>query len=466
MRSLERDLLKWIVGTLTLGTVLLTAVAYWVTLAEMDEVFNDELKTIAEGVVRMHQANPDWSASADLPVRTDEPDDSEIVTQSWTIGGRRLFISDPRVALPFSAVGGHSEPVVRGERWIVHTIVSKGYVAQAAQRHSQRQQMAGESAAQISTLMVALVAFVGVLLVLSLRRGLTPLDVAARDIASRSAGALSPIRAGDTPRELMPVIDSTNELLRRLAEAFSAQRRFLADAAHELRTPITALRLQLQMLQRSDDEVSRRASLEELEAGIDRSQHLVEQLLEIARNERDVEMVRMQPVDLGTLARSVAGTFAVQADSRGVDLGVRVRGDPCVDGDLMQLTVLLNNLVDNALRYAPGGAVDIEVVTEMAQPVLRVVDNGPGIPGEERARVFDRFFRGTSGSNDPGGSGLGLAIVRAIADRHGAEVELDDGPDGRGLAVSVVFIPRSPAGKSNNAESHADMENAAASRGD
>ena len=210
MRSLERDLLKWIVGALALGTVLLTGVAYWVTLQEMDEVFDAELKTIAEGVVRMHQANSDWSASADLPVRTDEPDDSEIVTQSWTAQGRRLFISDPRVALPFSAVGGHSEFVVRGERWIVHTVVSRGYVAQAAQRQSQRQQMAGESAVQISTLMVALVAGVGVLLVLSLRRGLAPLDVAARDIATRSAGALSPIRAGDTPRELMPVIDSTN----------------------------------------------------------------------------------------------------------------------------------------------------------------------------------------------------------------------------------------------------------------
>jgi len=441
MRSLERDLLKWIVGALALGTVLLTGVAYWVTLQEMDEVFDAELKTIAEGVVRMHQANSDWSASADLPVRTDEPDDSEIVTQSWTAQGRRLFISDPRVALLFSAVGGHSEFVVRGERWIVHTVVSRGYVAQAAQRQSQRQQMAGESAVQISTLMVALGAGVGVLLVLSLRRGLAPLDVAARDIATRSAGALSPLRAGDTPRELMPVIDSTNELLRRLAESFSAQRRFLADAAHELRTPITALRLQLQLLQRSKDESSRQVALVDLEAGIDRSQHLVQQLLEIARSERDVETMQAQRVDLAALASNVAGTFAVRADSRGVDLGVRVHDRPLVDGDPMQLTVLLNNLVDNALRYAPGGAVDIEVVTEMAQPVLRVVDNGPGIPPEERDRVFDRFFRGTSGSNDPGGSGLGLAIVRAIAEQHGAQIELDVGPDGRGLMFSVVFLP-------------------------
>jgi two-component system, OmpR family, sensor kinase len=439
MRSLERDLLKWIVGTLALGTVLLTVVAYWVTLTEMHEVFDDELKTIAEGVVRMHQANRDWQSSADLPTRTDVPDDSEIVTQSWTTGGRRLFISDPRVALPFSAAEGHSEPIVRGERWFVHTVSRGGYVAQAAQRQSQRQQMAGESAVQISTLMVALVAGVGTLLVFSLRRGLAPLDAAAQDIAARSAGALSPIRIGNTPRELMPVIESTNELLRRLGEAFSAQRRFLADAAHELRTPITALRLQLQILQRSADDASRQVALEDLQAGIDRSQHLVEQLLQVARSEPDVEALHTESVDLAALARSVASAFAAQADARDVDLGVRILSQATVKGDPLQLTVLLNNLVDNAVRYAPGGAVDIEVLEESEQPVLRVIDHGPGIPEAERGRIFDRFFRGVSGGTYAGGSGLGLAIVRAIAERHSAVVELDSEGISHGLAISIVF---------------------------
>jgi len=277
MRSLERDLLRWIVGTLALGTVLVTAVAYWVTHAEMQEVFDTELKTIAEGVARMHYANRDWTGSAELPLRHDEPDDVEIVTVSWTADGRRLYTSDPRVALPFIPVEGHSEPVVDGEHWIVHTVVRHGYVAQAAQRQWQRQQMAGESAAQISSVLVGLVAGVGVLLVYSLRRGLAPLDAAARDIATRSAGALEPIGSETVPRELKPVLDSTNALLQRLAAAFSGQRRFLADAAHELRTPVTALRLQLQLLQRSPDEASREGALAELQAGVDRSQHLVEQ---------------------------------------------------------------------------------------------------------------------------------------------------------------------------------------------
>ncbi|MCY4754861.1 sensor histidine kinase [Pelomonas aquatica] len=439
MRSLERDLLKWIVGALAVGTVLVTVAAYWVTLEEMHEVFNAELKTIAEGVARMHHANQDWTASADIPARTDIPDNSEIVTQSWTAAGKRLYISDPRVSLPFLSIEGQSQPLVGGERWIVHTVLRHGYVAQAAQRQSQRQQMAGESAAQISSMMVGLVAAVGALLVFSLRRGLAPLDGAARDIATRSARSLAPIPMGAAPQELKPVIESTNELLRRLGESFLAQRRFLADAAHELRTPITALRLQLQMLKRSPDETSKQVSLEELESGIDRSQHLVEQLLQVARSEPDVENMRVAAVDLAALARSVAGRFAIKADARRVDLGVHVIDEAVVDGDVQQLTVLLNNLVDNALRYAPGGPVTIEVLMDLAHPVIRVSDDGPGIPEPERTRVFDRFFRGTSGSQDPEGSGLGLSIVRAIAEKHDAKVELGYKEGGRGLSVSVVF---------------------------
>lgn len=443
MRSLERDLLRWIVGTLAVGTVLLTAVAYWVTLDEMKEVFDAELKTIAEGVSRMHRANPGWKGSADLPVRRDEPDDVEIVTASWTTAGQRLFTSDPRVLLPFTAKAGHSEPLIGGERWILHTVVKQGYIAQAAQREAQRQEMAAESAAKISSVMVGLVAGVGILLVYSLRRGLAPLDAAAADIAARSAAALGPIQAENLPRELKPVLDSTNSLLKRLAEAFAVQRRFLADAAHELRTPITALRLQLQVLKRSPDDNSREAAIAELQSGIDRSQHLVEQLLQVARSEPDVEKIRHEQVDLGSLARAVVGSFATRADVCNVDLGVRADPDLTVYGDLQQLTVLLNNLVDNALRYAPGSQVDVEVTAESGMPVLRVVDQGPGIPSSERARVFDRFFRGTSGSDHPEGSGLGLAIVQAIAKRHGGRVELAPASGVGGLCVSVVFAPAS-----------------------
>ena len=222
------------------------------------------------------------------------------------------------------------------------------------------------------------------------------------------------------------------------------QRKFLADAAHELRTPVTALRLQLQLLKRSHDEPTRLAALAELERGIARSQRLVEQLMQLGRSDVEGEMTRIQAVHLGDLIRTVVGAMSIKAEHLGIDLGASVSAEIAVHGDESQLTVLLNNLVENALRYTPaGGLVDVEVLLSNGQPMLRVVDNGPGIPKSEHGRVFERFFRGDSArtmANDQGGVGLGLAITRAIAERHQAVVSLHTPVHGSGLEVRVVFF--------------------------
>lgn len=449
MRSLERDLLRWVLGALSLGTLVVVAVAYAVLLDEMNESFDADLKNVAEGVASYQRAASGWQVGArpQLPQRTDDAVDSEIVTLTWTRDGQRVYSSDPRVELPFAAVEGLSEARSRGEAWIVYTSVHAGGVAQAAQRRSARQQMAGESAAKIASPLVLLVLAVGGLLVYSLRRGLRPLDRAARDIAARSAASLEAIPLAEVPRELSPVVASTNELMERLSQAFTAQRRFLADAAHELRTPMTALRLQLQLLQRSDDPAARQAALAELQAGIERSQRLIEQLLQVARSERDGDDMRRERIDLGELVRSAVGSASARADARGLDLGASAASGLSIEGDAQQLRVLLDNLIENALRYTPGGGL-IDVVAEAAPGavLLRVVDSGPGIAPEERPRVFDRFYRGTAGAaSDVSGSGLGLAIAKAIAERHGADLGLHTGPDGRGLEVRVLFRPP-PAG--------------------
>ena len=278
-----------------------------------------------------------------------------------------------------------------------------------------------------------------------LRRGLQPLGSAARDIAARSARALDPIAAGDVPREITPLVTSINDLIARLSIAFSAQRRFLADAAHELRTPVTALKLQLQLLRRSTDEASREEAMAELDAGIGRAQRLIEQLLQVARAEPDGERPRMEPVELGELVRSVVGNLSIKAERHGIDLGASGPAGIVVKGDGNQLIVLLNNLVENALRYTPqGGVVDVEAGRRGEQPELRVIDSGPGIPEPERQRVFDRFYRCEDApalARDGGGSGLGLAIVQAIAERHGAVVSLHTPASGRGLEVRVAFAP-------------------------
>ncbi|MEO7854108.1 MAG: ATP-binding protein [Rubrivivax sp.] len=284
---------------------------------------------------------------------------------------------------------------------------------------------------------------VGGLLVYGLRRGLQPLDSSAKDIAARSAAALHPIDSGNVPREIAPLVTSINGLIGRLGTALASQRHFLADAAHELRTPITAQRLQLQLLRRTTDEASREEAMAELEAGIARSQRLIEQLLQVARSDPDGEVTRKEPVELQALVRAVVANLSLKADHCGVDLGAAATAAVVIPADRDQLTVLLENLVENALRYTPrGGVIDVEVDVRGERAELRVIDSGPGIPEAEREQVFARFFRGEGAptqARDKTGSGLGLAIVRAIAERHGASVSLHMPASGRGLEVRVAF---------------------------
>jgi two-component system, OmpR family, sensor kinase len=447
MHSIRRTLLTWIFGVLLLGSVLVALVTHVVTRKEMDEVFDASLRNVAEAVATYHQARqwqPD-SALLKLPVRTDEPRDTEIVTATWTKAGERVFSSDPRVALPFIAREGLSRNLIAGQGWIVYSAVRDTGISQAAQRVYSRREMAAESAVQVFAPMLGLMLAIGSVLVFGLRRGLQPLNTTAQDIARRTAQSLEAIAAEGAPREIVPLVESINGLMARLAQAFSAQRQFLANAAHELRTPITALRLQLQWLQRAADEADRQHAMAELAGGIDRSQRLVEQLLQVARSEPDGETTRCDTLDLAELVRLRVATFVIKAEHAQLDLGAEAARPVPMTGDPAQLAVLLDNLIENALRYTPaGGVVDVSADLIAGQAVLCVRDNGPGIPEAERARVFDRFYRGRSAhaqarDGSGSGSGLGLAIVKAIADRHGAQIELCEPAVGTGLEVRVRF---------------------------
>lgn len=443
MRSIRRTLLIWILGALSLGALLVALVTYLVTLEEMNEVFDGDLRNVAEAVASYHHAghHEEGEAPLEQPARTDVPDETEIITLTWTARGQRVYSSDPRVSLPFTTTEGLSRPVVAGEEWIVYSSVRPAGVAQAAQRVAARKEMAGESAGKVFPPLIGLVVLIGALLVFGLRRGLQPLDAAARDIARRSAGSLEAIRADDVPAEIVPLVDSINGLMQRLNLAFTAQRRFLADAAHELRTPITALRLQLQLLERTTDDGERQRALSELHSGVDRSQRLVQQLLLVARTEHDGEATKLAPLDLAALVRAQVAAMSINADRAGLDLGADASEPVPAVGDELRLGVLLENLIENALRYTPaGGVVDVSARIEDGQPLIRVVDDGPGIPEADRERLFERFHRGEAAqSQSPEGSGLGLAIVKAIAERHGATVDLCTPASGLGLEVRVRF---------------------------
>ncbi len=268
-----------------------------------------------------------------------------------------------------------------------------------------------------------------------------PLQRVAEGVRRRDEQSLEPLPAAGLPDEVAPLVSALNALLQRLGRSLDTQRAFVADAAHELRSPLTALKLQLQLLQRADSPAGRSAATAALAAGIERAARLVEQLLTLARTEPGAAAASMQRLDLSELVREAVVDTVPLALARGTAFELQADAPVWVEGDAAALSALVRNLADNAVRYSPPGAsVELRVLNEGGAAMLQVDDAGPGIAPAERERVFDRFYRRNTG--DEAGTGLGLAIVRGVAQRHGARVTLDDSPLG-GLRVSLRFGARS-----------------------
>jgi two-component system OmpR family sensor kinase len=264
---------------------------------------------------------------------------------------------------------------------------------------------------------------------------LAPLARMRKQVATRAAHDLSPLSASGVPQEVQPLVDEINALFERVRDTLDAQQHFVADAAHELRSPLTALRLQLQAAERARDDEARRAAVQALGAGVDRAIALVEQLLALARQEGGAAGAG-EPVDLEQLARETVSELLPTAHAKNIDLGLASTEPLVIASHRESLHLILRNLLDNAIKYTPaGGRVDIGLGRDDAACWLAVEDNGPGIPEAERQRVFDRFYRlpGSAGA----GSGLGLAIVRTVAERLGGEVRLDSSPGLGGLRVEI-----------------------------
>jgi signal transduction histidine kinase len=322
-------------------------------------------------------------------------------------------------------------------RYRVFSVIAGGQLVQVGQPLALRNELAARLAAS-TVLPLAIIAPLFALVVwVALRRGLAPLARVAAAVQKRAPGQLAPLAASGWPREVAPLVEALNGLLARLSRALDAQRAFVADAAHELRSPLTALSLQAQLAERATGDAERAGALAELRGGLARATRMVEQLLALAREEPGVAERPLVPVALAPVAREVVATFAPLASARSIDLGLERADEAVVAGDADALATLLANLVDNAIRYTPvGGRVDVLVEAGPA-PKIVVRDDGPGVPASERSRLFERFVRGHDAAAP--GSGLGLAIVERIATRHGARVTLDDGIGGRGLSVAVAF---------------------------
>jgi two-component system OmpR family sensor kinase/two-component system sensor histidine kinase QseC len=444
MRSIQRTLLWWLALGLVAGIAIATGLIYAQARQEANALFDYQMKQVASALPSqfagsaMPSFEPPLSAPADSLFRADE----DVVIHIWDGNGRSLYLSHSRPVLPPRAELGFSNVTTGQGEWRIYSVQLGRAVVQIAQPMSARRQVAARMALRTVAPLLLLLPLIGWVVWMAVGRGLRPVREIARQVRTRDANALSPLAVTAMPSEIAPLTEALNQLLARLSHAIDTQRAFVADAAHALRTPLAALQLQAQLVERADSAAARGEAIDRLRDGLERLTHLVAQLLTLARQEPGAGARNHAAVALHGLAASVVAEMTQAALDRGIDLGLETDGSPdqafTIQGEADALRILLTNLVDNALRYVPrGGKVDVRLarVQQGRAVELVVADNGPGISPEQRERVFDRFYRAPDAPT--GGSGLGLAIVAEIVESHHARVALEDA--GPGLRVRITF---------------------------
>ena len=438
--SIRRRLLVWLLTTVLVAGVIAGGVVFVQARQQANQLFDYQLRQLAL-TLREREFAPGELARA-----LQDSEQSDYVIQVYTPDGLLLYQSHAEIeGVGPASTQGFSDVRNAVGGWRLFAIRHRGLLIQVAHHKLAREALALRAA--FHTLLPFLIALplMGVLIWRLVGREMRVLESTAQAVARRTPESLQPLEAAALPEELRPLVGALNGLMERLGGALAHQREFVADAAHELRTPLTALRLQLQLAERAPDEASRRAAHGALREGIGRAVHVVEQLLTLARADPAALDAARAPVDLGTLAHEVVRALAPAADEKAIALSVEAAGGVVVQGDRAALQALMENLVGNAVRYTPAGAVRVRVRGAAPDAVFEVEDTGPGIPAAERSRVFDRFYRG--GDAHAQGAGLGLSIVRRIAERHGGRAELLEGPGGKGLLarVTLPIRPLSPA---------------------
>nr|WP_255771862.1 sensor histidine kinase [Microbulbifer guangxiensis] len=380
-------------------------------------------------------------------VQSELPADGEVALQLWGEDGQSLLKSANTPGRPMVPLeGGYRETNFGNYRWRVYTHFSpeSGRWIQVAERADLRFQLAERVVLESILPTLLALPLAALLIWLVIGRGLSSLRELANALREKRAEDLEPLQVSEPPQELQPVIRSTNALLERLGASFERERRFSADAAHELRTPISAIQVHLHNLERELQDAGladRSGSLGKLRLSVTRMVDLVEQMLTLFRTNPEHYPARLEPLDLQQLAREVIAEryelFSARQQSislQGTAVGIR--------GDVFALTVMIGNLLSNAGKYTPErGEILVTTALSDSRGYIQVEDSGPGIPAQERSKIFERFYRvgGDCHASQAEGSGLGLSIVAHIARLHRAEIQLSDSRFDTGLCVRILF---------------------------
>jgi len=437
MCSMKRVLLMWLVPLfLTVGATA-AALSYWSYCTMVREFMDSQMEQLGQSIALQEEHLLPPSPSAERIHKW-----GAYVVQVYGADGRLQATSLPKLAASPQQRAGFDDVRVDDALWRVYATDPAdhgGRRVQVFQSATFRAHLAAERAgATIAPVLILLPLAILILWGVSGAMSRAVQDI-GRQAASQDEHTISEIPLDRVPHELKPMVASFNSLLTRLRDAFATQRRFVQDAAHELRTPITAVALQLENVRCDMPPGACQQSFSQLEAGVSRAQRLVDQLLKLSRQEAPV-MEAAGAVDLHAQLHESINALIALADQRKIDLGLVDASDGgppptlrCAPGDLRSV---LDNLIENALRYTPeGGVVDVRLVTDGARPAIEVIDSGPGIPPDQLGRVFDRFFR-VPGSQARG-SGLGLSIAQAAAQRCGLRILLRNREDRSGLVARI-----------------------------
>lgn len=363
--------------------------------------------------------------------------------QVWDENGKLLLHSADSPLTPLSKVSeGFSNKIIDHHLWRTFTKNNPmtGIRIEVAEQYDLRNRLEHAITQDDIYIMLLTYPVAGILIWIIVGRGLLSIDRVAREVSHRLPNYLEPVDANFVPIEIKPLVIELNKLFLRLQQALEREKRFAADAAHELRTPLAALKTQAQVALKSTNELERNTLLQNVITGVDRCTHVVQQLLTLSRLVPEAAILTdVTPVDLSKLASEIMAQLVPYALDKQIDIELIADNDKILAmGNVTALSILIRNLVDNAIRYTPeNGKIVVKVTQEANHPKLVVTDNGPGIPAELRARVFERFFR-VLGNKSPG-SGLGLAIVQQIAHLHNAQVKLGPTLSGPGLEAEVIF---------------------------
>lgn len=420
--SLRRTALGWMTALLAgIGLAAMLA-AYVLARGEASDFLDGQLRQVALN------AGPGLT-DADAPPAADQDPEDQLAVTIWKDG--RLLRSDRGVdAQEQPEHTGYADVVMGGETWRTYATANGTTTVRVAQRDVVRAEFARNAALGAVVPLLLLIPLSWIVVGWAMNRALGRLDHLVQDLVGRGATANGPLPARGVPAEVAPLVEAMNGLILRLQAALDAQKRFVADAAHELRTPLAAMQIQIGALDGGQDD--RRMALA---GGITRASRLVDQLLRLARLDDDIVQGR-EAIDLGQVLLDCVADHVVLAQGKGIDLGVEIEALARIPAVEDELRTLFANLIDNALRYTPaGGQVDVTLRLRAGAVVVTVRDTGCGLPPGSASRLFDRFFRAAP----PGveGTGLGLAIARRAAERNGLRLTIENGGDGRGVIAEV-----------------------------